>query len=333
MGRTDPLFAAMKIVCPQCDSWYEVTAASLGRGRTVRCANCKTVWTATPESAVTADASAPAAAMAAAAPGEARAEAAPRPVPAAAASRLVEDDDVPSWDEALAASPASSPGKAATDVADAPSTVPAAGSGGSRESDPDDDEDADESEKDDGETETADNGDDAPPDWEAAFEAAEARRLARQKAVARPPRKRGFRPGWGTAALALSVVVAAILAFRVELVRAMPQTASLFATLGMPVNLRGIAFEDVKVQKDLTEGVPVLIVSGTIVNTSKVRIEIPRLRFAFRNAAGAEVYDWTALPQKSWLVPGEAQRFVSRLASPPVGGHDITVRFFTRQDR
>ena len=61
-------------------------------------------------------------------------------------------------------------------------------------------------------------------------------------------------------------VLGALIGFRVEVVRFAPQTASLFAAIGLPVNLRGLAFENVRTTGEVHEGVPVLIVEGTIGN-------------------------------------------------------------------
>ena len=80
------------------------------------------------------------------------------------------------------------------------------------------------------------------------------------------------------------------------------------------------------------EGVPVLLIQGRIVSTAKRTVEVPRLRFAIRNASGIEIYSWTALPTRSLLSPGEAVAFQSRLASPPPETHDVLVRFFNRHD-
>jgi hypothetical protein len=115
-------------------------------------------------------------------------------------------------------------------------------------------------------------------------------------------------------------------------VRLMPQTASLFAAIGLPVNLRGIAFSDVTTATEASEGVPVLLVKGHITNITRQPREVPRLRFAMRNAAGNEVYAWTSLPAKTMLAPGEAESFETRLASPPADGQAVVVRFFTRRD-
>jgi hypothetical protein len=61
-------------------------------------------------------------------------------------------------------------------------------------------------------------------------------------------------------------------------------------------------------------------------------VEVPRLRFAARDAAGQEVYTWTALPNRSILGPGEKQEFRSRFVSPPANAIDVMVRFAGVQD-
>jgi hypothetical protein len=96
--------------------------------------------------------------------------------------------------------------------------------------------------------------------------------------------------------------------------------------------LRGIALSDVTTATETSEGVHVLLVRGNITNISRQPREVPRLRFAMRNAAGSEVYAWTSLPAKTTLAPGEAEPFETRLASPPADGQAVVVRFFARRD-
>jgi hypothetical protein len=158
-----------------------------------------------------------------------------------------------------------------------------------------------------------------------------ARRAARRRLAAKA--RAASRPGWPTIILALLTVVAAILAWRAEVVRAMPQTASLFARIGMPVNLRGLAFQDVKIERDTAEGVSVLVVQGAVTNVTRRRVEVPRIRFAVRDPSGADVYHWTAQPARPTLGPGESLEFKTRLASPPAEAQDVQVRFFGRRDR
>lgn len=129
----------------------------------------------------------------------------------------------------------------------------------------------------------------------------------------------------------LAIVLAA-LNWRTALVRHFPQTASLYAALGLPVNLRGLFFQDVKSRTEFEDGVNVLVVEGTIVNLTTRTLDVPRLRFALRNASSHEVYAWTAQPAKSTLGSGNGLPFRARLASPPADGRDVIVRFLNRRD-
>jgi predicted Zn finger-like uncharacterized protein len=132
--------------------------------------------------------------------------------------------------------------------------------------------------------------------------------------------------------LVLAAVLAGLVGGRKTVVKHAPQTASLYAMIGLPVNLRGLAFDSVKTSRDTHDGIPVLVVEGTIGSKSSAMVEVPRLRFAVRNAAGSELYSWTAMPSRTALAPGEQLAFKSRLASPPADAQDVTVRFFTRHD-
>jgi hypothetical protein len=163
-----------------------------------------------------------------------------------------------------------------------------------------------------------------PPDIESV-----AARRARTNARRRRNRLRIPLP---LAIVALVTLCGALLGWRKDIVRHAPQLASFYSAIGLPVNLRGLAFADLKIGNEIHDGVPVLVVEGMIVSTVSMPVDVPRLRFALRNATGAEVYAWTALPSQPVLPAFENMPFRSRLASPPAEGHDIQVRFFTRRD-
>lgn len=137
---------------------------------------------------------------------------------------------------------------------------------------------------------------------------------------------------WTALILVLFAFNVALIGARSEVVRYLPQTASLFAAIGLPVNLRNLKFDKVKITKEAQDGVNILIIEGFIVSTANKPTEVPRLRFAARNATGQDVYTWTALPRRSILGPGERLEFQSRLAAPPADATDVMVRFFTAQD-
>ena len=132
--------------------------------------------------------------------------------------------------------------------------------------------------------------------------------------------------------VALVAALTALVQLREKVVRQVPQMASLFAAVGLPVNLRGFEFEGVTSSTEISDGTPVLVIEGTIVNVTRRPLEVPRLRFALRNSAGHEVYAWTTQPEKSTLGSGNGLIFRTRLASPPADGRDVIVRFFNRRD-
>jgi hypothetical protein len=120
--------------------------------------------------------------------------------------------------------------------------------------------------------------------------------------------------------------------WRTDIVRLMPQTATFYRMVGLDVNLRGLAFKDIKVTHETVDGKPVLVIEGAIVGQTRYPVELPRLRFSVRDAQGAEIYAWNAVLEQPALKPGERAYFKSRLASPPPEGRNIDVRFFNKRD-
>ena len=291
----------MLIVCPTCATAYQIQLATLGAaGRTVRCASCKNTWFATPESAVM-EAETALVPVSAAPPPR---PPAPPAEPTPAADDLAETagadfavETFPPSDERAADAPT---------VIDAPPLAPHGHEADAAKFEP-------------GEPEN--------------IETIAARR-ARHKYADRKQKRGALRQiaSLPVAITVLLLIVLGALQWRVALVRQFPQTASLFAMIGMPVNLRGLSFMDVKSRGEFVDGAMVLVVEGTIVNLTPKPLEVPRMRFALRSATGHEVYAWTSLPSKTLLGSGDGLPFRSRLASPPPDGRDVIVRFFSRRD-
>jgi hypothetical protein len=137
---------------------------------------------------------------------------------------------------------------------------------------------------------------------------------------------------WQSAILALALIDAILIGWRGDFVRALPQTASFYAMIGLPVNLRSLVFDGINTTTEQHEGVPILVVEGNVVNASSKSVDVPRLKFVVRNAARQEIYAWTAVAARTVLPGGEAVAFRTRLASPPVEGRDVVVRFVNRHD-
>jgi predicted Zn finger-like uncharacterized protein len=308
----------MLIVCPSCSTGYQIRPTALGpAGRSVRCSQCKNTWFASPESMV--EEAVPAAAApsarvpaAAAPPATARVAAPPKAPPppeveefdiATASEFSVEGvtplDDADAGDEARALTAMDAPPLAPTDEGD---TAEPPGS-------------------------KFDPG--APDDIET-IAARSARHAHTERKAKRAPLQRLL--SLPMLIVALVAILLGVLQWRATVVRYFPQTGSLFSMLGLPVNLRGLLFQEVKSRNEFQDGVMVLVVEGVIVNLTRNTLEVPRLRFGLRNGTGHEVYAWTALPSRPLLGSGDGLPFRSRLASPPPDGHDVIVRFFNRRD-
>ncbi len=135
-----------------------------------------------------------------------------------------------------------------------------------------------------------------------------------------------------TACAAMGALILALVIWRADVVRLLPQTATFYSLVGLEVNLRGLAFKDVKITHETAGGKPVLVIEGVIVGESRKPVELPRLRFSVRDAQGAEIYAWNAVLEQPLLQPGERAWFRSRLASPPPEGRNIDIRFFNKKD-
>jgi predicted Zn finger-like uncharacterized protein len=172
-------------------------------------------------------------------------------------------------------------------------------------------------------------GQDAPPAQERP--ALRARRRPPNFAPSRPRRNLSFRPAGAVVAIGVVLFVGAGV-WRKAVVAAFPQAAPLYASVGLPVNLRGLTFKDVTSSETVENGTPILRIAGRIENISGEPQDVPRLRLAVRGNNGREIYVWTAVPAKSRLAAGEDLPFNVQLAAPPAEGREIAVRFLTAGD-
>jgi predicted Zn finger-like uncharacterized protein len=324
----------MQIACPSCASSYDVEMASLcPDGRQVRCLCCGMIWHAelthaeklfaaaaaiapdqeavTPAADTMAEASSlpPAAMVAVEMTDEAALSDPSADPPSGDTQPTIEESDL-ALDAALEAL-ASDAGSAAVDM-DAPPIVP------------------------------ADGDDRVPPIEVEADDAVESDREPAEdiETVAGYRLRRGARRSpmrWPRSPLHAGILVLALISivvvgWRSKIVRALPQTASFYALLGLPVNLRGLTFDDVVTTTEQHDGAPILVVEGTIFNGARKAEDVPRLKFVVRNAARQEIYSWTTTPARNVLPPGEMESFRTRLASPPPDAHDLVLRFVNRRE-
>lgn len=297
----------MHIVCPHCTTSYAIDLAALGTdGRNVRCSRCKETWLARPEDVVKAV----------------------NPMVAAAASEQAgdaDDDAAAEWE----ASPAeNSDLEQDTPVVDSPSI--SADWPEADDSNPESDTDWAMVAGDD-----VEDGEAGRPRFASRLRGHLSFRSFRLPTLPRLRAKAMGRPGFSglpTACAAMGALVLALITWRADVVRLLPQTATFYRLVGLDVNLRGLSFKDVKITRETVEGKPVLVIEGMITGETHRTVELPRLRFSVLDAQGTEVYAWNAVLDQQVLKPGEKAWFKSRLASPPPEGRHIDIRFFNKHD-
>jgi predicted Zn finger-like uncharacterized protein len=303
----------MLIICPSCATSYDVDLASLSpNGRQVRCARCRTVWHAEPTHADKLMLAAAALAPERDVPTNGTEGAVDRAADELARARLEPFRRVA--DEQVATEPAAAFGRdmnpaeqierGYADEVEAPPIVPV-----------DLDQERPRVVRSPTLSPEPDSSDGAQD-----IESVAARRGRPKHASLRWPLSR-----LQTGILALALLDTILVGWRSDVVRALPQTASFYSLLGLPVNLRGLVTEQ-------HEGVPILVVEGNVVNTTRRNEDVPRIKFVLRNATHHEIYSWTAVPVRASLPPGEGVGFRTRLALPPADARDVVVRFVNRRD-
>jgi predicted Zn finger-like uncharacterized protein len=288
----------MHIICPHCTTFYGVESSVLGKeGRTVRCSRCKEVWLARSDDMTWSEN----ALMPMTTLGGTGADSSLASLRKVAAPGESQGEDMPTVESPPLAGdwPASAHAKPLTQSGDANWPLMAV----------------------DGEVEDAET---VQPARRSGL-----RRFKPSFSFRRPALSLGGVP---TACVAMGAMALALIVWRADIVRQLPQTAAFYKTIGLDVNLRGLVFKDMKIATETVEGKPVLVIEGVIVDDARKPVALPRLRFSVRDAQGAEIYAWNAVLEQSVLKPGEKAWFKSRLASPPAEGRQIDVRFFNKRD-
>lgn len=137
----------------------------------------------------------------------------------------------------------------------------------------------------------------------------------------------GLPAGLAALAATFSLVAGAAYEYRQALVWAVPQTAMFYELVGLEVNIRGMEFANVVVEREFKNGLPVLAVSGEIVNIAERSLKVPRLRYGLRDHSQQEIYHWTMAVAIGQLAPEERARFLTKLATPPAAAQDVEVMF------
>lgn len=295
----------MRTTCPDCETAYTIPDDRIGpKGRKVRCTRCGAEWRAMRE--------------------------APSPPPPAADDPFAALDATPERDDPF-------------DIADAapPPTIaapPAGVDAFDRDfADPEPDADVEAADPDDlaAAPTPAARSSSAAPTAPTTKSSLFGRRKRRRPSMPHLPAVSPRAQALGGVAIFLVAVLfcAGLFVFRAEVVARAPTLAGFYRLVGLPVNLRGVAFGQIETLRETEDGKPVLVVEGSLVNSTGAAHDVPALRFALRDADGQELYAWSIDPRATTVAAGDRLRFRTRLVAPPERAADLQVRFAERRNR
>lgn len=133
----------------------------------------------------------------------------------------------------------------------------------------------------------------------------------------------------GALVLLLSMLVLGF-SLRTDLVNWFPALAGLYATIGLPVNIVGLEFQDSKTINTLREGKIVMQISARIRSVATRPVAVPPVLVSLLDDQGKAVYEWTVTPSITEMDPGEMMDFTTEVNSPPDGAVAVRLTFTTK---
>jgi len=181
-------------------------------------------------------------------------------------------------------------------------------------------------------------GDVAVPDDEASPVRAYRGTVAASEGVAATPAKAARKHGgwqqtlahvFGWVALigAILIIGWATMQYRKQIATTWPKSASLFARMGMAVNTRGLDFTDVEHKSQIEDGLPVLVITGRLVNGATHPVTVPPLRVTLSDDAKHPIYNWSFAAASAVAAPGQSVAFHTRLSNPPSAARHVDIHF------
>jgi len=132
---------------------------------------------------------------------------------------------------------------------------------------------------------------------------------------------------WAGGIVLVAALAGAALFFRGPIAGVWPQTASAYAALGFPVNLTGLAIEQVRAEPTLEAGHAALAVAGVIRNVVDRPVSAPPLRISLVNQQGKRVAGVVATLANPLIPPGAQRRFSTAILDPPFSANTLQIDF------
>ncbi|MEL6946417.1 MAG: DUF3426 domain-containing protein, partial [Pseudomonadota bacterium] len=114
---------------------------------------------------------------------------------------------------------------------------------------------------------------------------------------------------------------------RARLIDLVPQSAPVFAALGLPAPSNGLALADIQSTRTQSDGIRRLIVRGKIQNHAETSMTVPPIQLTVRGEGDTELYAWTVAASQKNLAPGKTGRFTAIAVDYPADAVDVEVVF------
>jgi hypothetical protein len=115
--------------------------------------------------------------------------------------------------------------------------------------------------------------------------------------------------------------------FRQDVAELWPRSASAFAALGLDVNVYGLEFYDLAVERDFEGATPVLVVSGEVRNIGRDDKLVPPVRISLRDTRSQEIFELVNAITDQPVAAGAAIPFQIRVQNPPADAVDLEATF------
>lgn len=158
------------------------------------------------------------------------------------------------------------------------------------------------------------------PSAAAKFRAQQAERMRRERA-------RAAMVVWTATGAALAASATGMVAFRQDVAEVWPRSASAFAAMGLDVNVYGLEFYDLAVERAFDGATPILLVSGEVRNIGRDDKLVPPVRVSLRDGNSHEIFELVNAITDQPVAAGGAIPFQIRVENPPTDAVDLEATF------
>ena len=161
------------------------------------------------------------------------------------------------------------------------------------------------------------------------------RRIARRrKEIARALPMARLRRNISYGAFAFSMLVlAGLFGFQSKIVEIYPDLAGFYRLFGQKINVVGLNFADVRIDRMWRDGHEVLTVRVKIVNETDRMISLTPIRVALIGEDDQVLYEWNSTPDLAVLEGNGIFDFETELSSPPKAVARVRLKFLDWQSR